>query len=121
MAIPVALIAPLRAALQAEGFSPMTVTDQGELNAAGLLSAAFDSVEFRTELTPPVVVTMNSLLDGQPPNPLTSWLKPTVILKGAAGTSTIAPLGVSMNGSWLQPLIAVGGLIGLGYLLGRAK
>lgn len=120
MAIPVQLIQPLRNALVSQGFSAQTINNDGTINPAGLLAAAYDEVEFRSAATPPIILRTNELLQEGPPNPFIQWLKPTVVLRGKAGTNVIAPMGPA-QGSWLPPLLGIGALVGLGYLLGRTS
>lgn len=121
MGIPSVLIQPLRAALQSQGIDPRTITDDGRINPAGFLAAAFDEVEFRSSLTPSITIrTADMLRDpGGPPNPFLAWLRPTVVLRGRAGETYIAPAGVSKGGSILPGLLIVGTLVGTGFVLGR--
>lgn len=121
MGIPSVLIEPLRAALQSQGLDPGTIRSDGSINPAGFLAAAFDEVEFRSSATPTITLRTQELLrEGGTPNPFIQWLRPTVVLRGRGGETVIAPLGPSKGGSILPGLLLVGGLVGVGYLLGRS-
>jgi len=116
-AIPAALIAPLQAALQQQGFPVETIRPDGTLNPAGLLAGVYSEVEFRSATTPNIRLNTNALLSDGPPNPFMAWLKPTVILRGAGGETAIAPLGAHPGGSIL-PLVGVAAaLVAAGYAL----
>ncbi len=117
--IPEVLIAPLQAALQSQGFPGGTVRADGTLNPAGLLAGVYTEVEFRSSLTPNIRIATNQLAAGGPPNPLLSWLRPTVILRGASGELAIAPAGASNGGSILPGLLIVGALVGIGVVIGK--
>lgn len=121
MGIPTMLIEPLRSALQSQGIDPATITNGGTINPAGLLSAAFDTVEFRSSATPTIRIRTSQLLAGGPPNPFLTWLRPTVVLTGKSGTITIAPAGESKGGSILPGALVVLSLVGIGYALGRTS
>ena len=119
--IPVGLIPLLRQALTTQGFPSNAVTDGGDIDPAALLSGAFDTLEFRTNASPPITVKVADLSSGaQPrtPNPLVKWLQPTVVLTSRAGRSVIAPHGEAGNGTWTAAALVVG-LLGVGFLLGH--
>lgn len=117
--IPQVLIAPLRVALQQQGFPPEMVRDDGSLNPAGLLSTVFDEVEFRSALWPNINVKTRQLLAQGPANPFMAWVKPTVILRGGGQETIVAPFGQHPGGTVI-PVIGVGVLlIGLGYALAK--
>jgi len=118
-AIPQVLIAPLRVALQSQGFPPETVKDDGTINPAGFLATAFDEVEFRSALTPTIKVNTKQLLHESRPNPFFTWSRPTVVMRGAGQEAVIAPWGQHPGGS-VVPLAGVAlGLVGLGFLLAK--
>lgn len=119
MALPPALIGPLRAALQTQGFPAGSITDSGTVDPAALLSGVFTSVELRTQASPPVVIRTADLQMGGPPNPLLAFLKPTVILTGPAGKTVIAPYGVSGNGT-VGAIVLVGALVAVGVFIGKS-
>ena len=121
MGIPSALIPALRVALRSQGFPDQTLRDDGTLNAAGLLAGVYDEVEFRTALSPSVVLKTKELLNQGPPNPFVQYLKPTVIMRGRGEETIIAPVGVATPGGWLPGIGAVVVLVGAGFLLGRMK
>lgn len=118
-AIPQVLIQPLRVALQASGFPPETVKDDGTLNPAGFLATAFDEVEFRSALTPTIKVNTKQLLREGRPNPFFTWARPTVVLRGGGQEAIIAPWGQHPGGSIIPVAGVALGLVGLGYLLGK--
>jgi hypothetical protein len=121
MLIPKPLIEPLRAALASQGFDPRTVGSDGSINPAGFLAGAYEEIQIRTRATPTITMRTRELLDEGPPSPVLKWLQPTIILKGRSGETVIAPFGVSPGGSLVPGLLVVGGLIGFGFLLGRAS
>lgn len=118
-AIPQVLIQPLRVALQASGFPPETVKDDGTLNPAGFLATAFDEVEFRSALSPTIKVNTKQLLREGRPNPFFTWVRPTVVLRGGGQEAIIAPWGQHPGGSIIPVAGVALGLVGLGYLLGK--
>lgn len=118
-AIPQVLIQPLRVALQASGFPPETVKDDGTLNPAGFLATAFDEVEFRSALSPTIKVNTKQLLREGRPNPFFTWARPTVVLRGGGQEAIIAPWGQHPGGSIIPVAGVALGLVGLGYLLGK--
>lgn len=90
---------------------------------AAALSSLYDTLEVRSVLTPTIRISTASILsdsNGQAPNPLVSFLKPTVVLSGAQGVITVAPAGEAGDGT-LGLVAAVLGLIGLGFILGRVS
>jgi hypothetical protein len=121
-AIPSTLIPPLRAALVSQGFPAETIKGDGTLNPAGLLAGVFDTIEIRTSATPNIVMRTQELLNEEeaPPNPVTVWLRPTIILRGKGGETIIAPLGVSKGGSILPMALAALAFVGVGYALAKA-
>lgn len=120
MAIPSALIPALRVAFRSQGFPESTLRDDGTINPAGILAGMYEEIEFRTALTPTVKVNTRELAAFGPPNPFVSLLKPTVVLRGKGEETVIAPLGVTPGGGWLPGIAVVAGLVGIGYLLGKA-
>lgn len=117
--IPAALIPALRVALQSQGFPAQTLRDDGTLNPAGLLAGVYDEVEFRSQGTPTIRLKTNQLLSEGPPNPVVTWLKPTIVLRGKGQETLIAPVGVSAGGGWVPMLLMGGLLIGTGYMLAK--
>jgi hypothetical protein len=117
--IPQVLIAPLRVALQSQGFPSEMVKDDGTINPAGLLAATFDEVEFRSALTPTVRVNTRQLLKEGRPNPFLAWARPTVVMRGAGQEAVVAPWGQHAGGSIIPLTGAALGLVGLGYLLAK--
>lgn len=114
------MIPGVRAALVGQGFPADTINDDGTLNPASLLALVYDTIEFRSAATPPIVINTKDLLTpSTQPNPFLQWLKPTVVLKGAQQQTVIAPLGES-QGSWGVPLGGAAALVGLGFALGWA-
>ena len=122
--VPPALVGAARAALKAQGLDPEAIALNGELNPVGLLSSAFDTVEIRTRLTPPIALNLRG-----PPDPAIrrtlEQIQPAIVLRGRAGRYEIAPLGVpagpvDLSASGTKLGIGVGaGLLGL-LLIGAA-
>lgn len=81
--------------------------------ALDIFSMAFDTVEIRTALTPPVFVKLRG-----PPDPRTEALmrevQPALIFTGAAGRQEIAPYGIPSGISPRVKQWAIAGGIGLG-------
>lgn len=126
MGIPSVLVPALRSALTSQGFPASTLREDGTLDPAGLLAGVYDTVEFRTALTPTVHINTMSVFGtgqpGQPPPPgIATWLKPTVVLTGAGQSTTIAPAGASAGGGWLPLGLVVAALVGVGVVIGRAS
>lgn len=96
MGIPSYLVPALRQALQGQGFPALIITDAGELDPGLLVRSLVRTVEFRTTMTPPVVIDM--LATGEP-NPAVVALKPTLILDGPLGRQVIAPYGEAGDGT----------------------
>lgn len=90
--------------------------------AAGDPAAAFasiyDTMEVRTAFSPPIVTNTQDMLSTGPQSWVVKLLKPTVVLRGQAGAVTVAPAGASGDGTF-GFLAALGGLVGVGFLLGR--
>ena len=120
--IPAVLIDPLRSALASAGYPRETINDAGDLNPAGFLAGTFDTIEFRSAVTPTIHINTQELLqpDYAPPNPFVKWLQPTVILRGKGGETAIAPFGTSSGGTVFPVLLAVAAVLGIGFVLGRA-
>src|SRR5574343_693748 len=94
-ALPPFTIGPLRSALEQQGFPGAIITDRGELNTEVLLPALVDTIEMRSEWTPPITMSVKGLVSG-PSNPLWKQLKPTLTLTGSRiGKQVIAPYGVA--------------------------
>lgn len=87
-------------------------------NPAEVFAAVYNSMEVRTRFSPPVVANTQDLLSKGPQNWVVNLLKPTVILRGSAGTVTVAPAGAAGDGT-LGFFALVGGLVGVSFLLGR--
>ncbi len=108
--VPAPLVAAVKAALKAQGLDPDAITSSGAIDPQGLFSSAFETVEIRSNLTPPLEFSLRG-----PSNPtvqaLLNQVQPTVILKGKAGRFVIAPKGES---SGTKDLTKAGTSIGLG-------
>lgn len=120
MAIPTPLVPTLRAALEASGFPGSTVANDGTINPAGFLAGVYDTVEFRTMLSPPIKFNTRDLLaQGGAPNPFVGFLKPTVILSGPNGQNIIAPVGAAGTAGTYVGLFAVAAIFALGFATAR--
>jgi len=103
------------------GGTPFTVESLLSTVASGLGTALleqYDTVEIRTEATPPLSVNLRDATASGPPSPISQWLKPTIILTGKAGRQVIAPYGPS-EGSFGGPFLLLFSIIGVGFVLGR--
>jgi len=88
----------------------------------------FDELEVRTRVTPAIRISVRELEDPTP-NPALAALAPAFILRGPAGTLTVAPYGEVPDGSGgaargaglvvAGVLVLGGGGAALGYWLGR--
>jgi hypothetical protein len=117
MPLPAATIPLLRTALQSQGFSADVIDAAGNVNFGALASTAYDTVEFRTAITPPITVKLTEAGNAEPG--VASWMKPMAIFRGKAGQVVVAPAGAPGNFGWVVlPAIALG-LVGIGYFLGR--
>ena len=82
------------------------------------LANLYDTMEFRTAVTPPAVVDLKGALDSSGgPSPVAQFLQPTIILTGPAGQQTIAPYGVAPDGT-AATIGLVMLLMGFGYVIG---
>lgn len=117
MPLPAATIPILRAALQNQGFSQDVIDSQGNVNFGALASTAYDTVEFRTALTPPITVKLTEVGNAEPG--IGAWLKPMAIFRGKAGQVVVAPNGEPWGLGWIALPAIVLGLVGVGYALGR--
>src|ERR1700690_26854 len=119
MALPDALAAPLRTALELEGFPASVIDDSGNINPLAFVSGLYQQIEIRTAISPPIVIALTSVQQGGGPNPFVAFLKPTVLLKSASSTASIAPYGVASDISgWVIGGAIILGLVGIGYALG---
>lgn len=123
--IPSPLVGAARLFFQTQGMNPSVVSDSGEISADALVALAFDKVEIRTALTPPVTINLKEASSGEV-SQLIKDIQPAIILSGRAGTHTIAPAGIP-NGSSTRVAQATGiGAMGIGaavlglLALGRA-
>ena len=92
--VPPNLVPIARALLVEQGYAPTILDANGNVALADLFSLAFNQMEFQTALTPHV----SFRLDG-PSDPTTQAIlqkiKPTIVLRGPAGTVQIAPYGAA--------------------------
>lgn len=119
MALSPLVLGPLRAALATQGLQD-AIDANGDVNFGALASQAYDTIEFRSQLTPTVSVATAGT-PGAAPSWVAGILKPMVTFKGKAGTVVVAPEGVPGNYGWAAAAGIVFGLVGLGYALGRMK
>lgn len=91
-------------------------------NIAAGLSAVYDTIEIRTSVTPPAIIDLHAVAasQGEPPSPITQFLKPTLILTGRTGRDVIAPYGEA-EGGWGGPIFGLAVILGVGFFLGRAS
>lgn len=121
--VPSSLVAPLRAALQAQGFPSQSITESGEIDPGMLLAGAFQKVTLRTRLAPPVRLDTAETFSTQTPAGFwTHALQPAIVFESNGSTYTFAPVGdPGAQQGWLWTATIVLGLVGLGYWLGKRK
>lgn len=87
---------------------------------AAALSKIYSTIEVRTRVTPNAVINIADLgKSNKKPNPIVKWLKPTLVLKGQAGTKIVAPYGEAPpQGGAGTGIAIVGGILGGVFLLG---
>jgi len=107
------------------GNIPGPALDQGMQLALAALSGFYDTLEFRSALTPPMEFNVADLTSDTPPNPIVQWLRPTLTLTGPAGKKVIAPYGEAPPSGALGGFGVVGGVFFAGalagWLLGRNR
>lgn len=113
--VPPALVGLARPLLQSQGIDPNALSSSGEIDPMALLTMAFDKVEIRTALTPPVVIDLLKPTDPKTRAQL-SLVQPAIIFTGRAGRAAIAPYGVP---SGISPRVKQMG-IALGVGVGAA-
>lgn len=104
---------------------PKLATPQGQWTPFEAAATLYDTVEIRTNATPPIVLNVREMGQGNPgPNPAAVAMKPTIILSGPLGTKTIAPYGIADGRT--GTVVSVGAVTGIalviggiGYALGR--
>lgn len=93
-------------------------------NPAAAFASLYEQMEVRTLFSPPIVTSTQELLrqvDGPEGKVdfLVSLLKPTIILRGNAGTAVIAPGGpADTAGGWRFAGVILA-IVGVGFALGR--
>lgn len=114
--LPPALVIPGRLALQAQGIDGRMISDSGDVNPQALVALAWDTVEIKTAVSPPIVIDLKKSGKGQA-SQIIRDLQPVVTLNGRAGRVVIAPAGEPSGIKNLQPAAIQAGLgIGLGLL-----
>ncbi len=119
--VPPALVPAVQAYLQTQGQNPNILRGDGSFDEAGLIGLAFNQIEVRTAITPPLVFPITAGGPSQPTamQQVVAELQPTVIFSGPAGTFTVAPYGAtSGETSWLPvAAIGLGIVVGIGWLI----
>lgn len=84
----------------------------------------YDTVEIRTNATPPITINVRDLGGATGPNPIAQKLQPTITLTGPLGQKVLAPYGPAS--ATLGTVVGIGGTFGvaaalgaLGFILGR--
>ena len=120
MSLPLALVSPLRSALQSQGFPGQAVRDDGTLDPAQLIGGAVNKVTVRSRFFPPIPLNTVEALSSD--SSFSRLIQPTVVFEGRFGKSVYAPYGeASEHTGWLWTTALVLSLVGLGYWLGRAR
>lgn len=84
------------------------LVQNGQWTPAAALAQFFSTAEFRTKFSKSITIDIASLEDPAP-NSVLDFLKPAIILRGPAGTATIAPYGeVPGENEALWNMIGVG-------------
>lgn len=93
--IPEALAPSVKSFLKSQGLAQGVISGSGDVDAQSLIGLAFDKIEVRTALSPPITINLASKA---PPDPETERIlklvQPAVILTGRAGQVKIAPYGI---------------------------
>jgi len=97
---------------------PGPALDAGTQLALAALAGFYNTLEFRSALTPPMEFDVADLSSDTPPNPIVQWLRPTLTLRGPAGTKVIAPYGEAPPAGGLGGFGVVGAVFGAGLLAG---
>lgn len=88
-------------------------------NPLTALASIYDTVEVRTNFSPPVRIGVaETIEDDSPQGWFTKLVKPTLVMSGNNGRVVVAPAGEAGDGT----LVLVGlllGLVGIGFVLGR--
>ena len=119
--IPAQLVPAAQAFIRQQGYDPNIIAYDGSINAAGIVSLAFNKVEVSTAVTPTISFPISA--SGEPPSPamqeLLNQLQPTVVLSGPAGRIEVAPYGMPAGQtSWLPiALFGLGSVAFLGWAL----
>ena len=100
------------------GNIPGPVLDQSMQLALAALSGFYNTLEFRSALTPPMEFNVGDLSSDTPPNPIVQWLRPTLTLTGPAGRKVIAPYGEAPPSGALGGFGVVGSVFLAGALAG---
>lgn len=101
---------------------PHIMDSRGNWTPHNAFAQFFDTVEIRTKVTPPLVLSIRSILEPGPPNPTMNRLKPTMIFRGPVGTKVIAPYGEvpsaeeGRENAWRISAGIVGSIMGVGVL-----
>lgn len=91
----------------------------GDANPLSLISSLYSTVEFRSRVTPNIVLNTADVTGGSPSfvGPL---IQPALIADGPAGHQEIAPYGVpSPYTGWFVAAGIFGTVFGLGWLFGK--
>lgn len=111
--VPPALVGIARMAFQSQGIPPGAVSDDGTIDPQALIALAFDTIEIRTRLTPPIRINLKDLSPNPEMQRLLNQVQPAVKLTGRAGTYTFAPQGIP-DGIAAEQIKSTGTSLGLG-------
>ncbi len=80
--------------------APPIIAAFQQSNPAQVIASFWDTLELRTNVTPPIRLNTAELFDTTTPaGPVVKFLKPTVVFTGAAGRQVLAPGGEAGDGS----------------------
>jgi len=97
---------------------------RGQWTPFNAASQLYDTVQIRTNATPPITINVRDLGGASGPNPIAQKLQPTITLTGPLGKKVLAPYGPASE--TLGTVVGIGGtatlVIGFAafaFMLGR--
>ncbi len=115
--VPREIVPVAQQVLRSQGINPASMNAAGEIDASSLIALAFNKIEIRTALTPPVMIDLNAKPDPETAKTMRQ-VKPALIMTGRAGRYEIAPYGMPNSDSLLDQLMGNAGSLGFGVIAG---
>lgn len=103
--VPPVLVGAVRQLLQAQGIDPKAISDTGEVDSQALIALAFDRIEIRSRLAPPIVIDLKTPPDAKTQAYLRE-IQPALVMTGKAGRAEVAPYGMPHG---ITPGLAIAG------------